>query len=70
MGMERLMWPFKSSNGGWWIIYSSDGSYYGMGWGDYLRGASTRRDASGLRRRISPAGLDYILFVGISRQAD
>ena len=24
---------YQSSNGGWWIIYSSDGSYHGMGWG-------------------------------------
>jgi len=24
---------YQSSNGGWWIIYSSDGSTYGMGWG-------------------------------------
>jgi hypothetical protein len=24
---------YQTSNGGWWIIYSSDGSTYGMGWG-------------------------------------
>ena len=24
---------YQSGNGGWWIIYSSDGSTYGMGWG-------------------------------------
>ena len=24
---------YQSSNGGWWIIHSSDGSTYGMGWG-------------------------------------
>ena len=24
---------YQSSNGGWWIIYSSDGSTHGMGWG-------------------------------------
>ena len=24
---------YQSSNGSWWIIYSSDGSTHGMGWG-------------------------------------
>ncbi len=24
---------YQNSNGGWWIIHSSDGSTYGMGWG-------------------------------------
>ena len=27
---------YQSSNGGWWIIYSTDGSTYGMGWGGDL----------------------------------